>query len=202
MSSHCQVQTRPANPINLVPSRLFAPNPPKNILRHLFICCSRPSGYSQGHRRHLRTSLLHCDCEASRLPLISRKYRRAEDTGVRMAAYKLVLIRHGESCWNQENRFCGWFDADLSETGEREARRGGEALKGDASSYTPHPHPTLLHHITSHHTCNSHTFKTCKSIVEFRRVSMDGRRPNKAMLMQHRAWWRKQVGPSATQTAT
>ncbi|XP_060905798.1 phosphoglycerate mutase 1b [Labrus mixtus] len=46
-----------------------------------------------------------------------------------MAAYKLVLIRHGESCWNQENRFCGWFDADLSETGEQEARRGGQALK-------------------------------------------------------------------------
>lgn len=51
-----------------------------------------------------------------------------------MAAYKLVLIRHGESCWNQENRFCGWFDADLSETGEEEARRGGQALKGDLVS--------------------------------------------------------------------
>lgn len=49
---------------------------------------------------------------------------------MRMAAYKLVLIRHGESVWNQENRFCGWFDADLSETGEKEAKRGGQALKG------------------------------------------------------------------------
>lgn len=47
-----------------------------------------------------------------------------------MAAYKLVLIRHGESCWNQENRFCGWFDADLSETGAQEAKKGGQALKG------------------------------------------------------------------------
>ncbi len=47
-----------------------------------------------------------------------------------MAAYKLVLIRHGESCWNQENRFCGWFDADLSETGSQEAKKGGQALKG------------------------------------------------------------------------
>ncbi|RXN17567.1 phosphoglycerate mutase 1 [Labeo rohita] len=46
-----------------------------------------------------------------------------------MAAYKLVLIRHGESCWNQENRFCGWFDADLSETGAQEAKKGGQALK-------------------------------------------------------------------------
>lgn len=49
-----------------------------------------------------------------------------------MAAYKLVLIRHGESCWNQENRFCGWFDADLSDTGVQEAKRGGVALQGDA----------------------------------------------------------------------
>ena len=48
-----------------------------------------------------------------------------------MAAYKLVLIRHGESNWNQENRFCGWFDADLSPTGEKEAKRGGQALKGE-----------------------------------------------------------------------
>ncbi|TRY86076.1 hypothetical protein DNTS_030171 [Danionella cerebrum] len=47
-----------------------------------------------------------------------------------MAAYKLVLIRHGESVWNRENRFCGWFDADLSETGAEEAKRGGQALKG------------------------------------------------------------------------
>lgn len=61
-------------------------------------------------------------------PLHSRAFAcRPRD----MAAYKLVLIRHGESCWNQENRFCGWFDADLSETGEEEARRGGQALKGD-----------------------------------------------------------------------
>ncbi len=64
---------------------------------------------------------------------------RSELTGVfscylyylsQMAAYKLVLIRHGESCWNQENRFCGWFDADLSETGAQEAKKGGQALKG------------------------------------------------------------------------
>ncbi|KAJ3610415.1 hypothetical protein NHX12_022507 [Muraenolepis orangiensis] len=43
--------------------------------------------------------------------------------------YKLVLIRHGESKWNDENRFSGWFDADLSSAGECEARRGGQALK-------------------------------------------------------------------------
>lgn len=48
-----------------------------------------------------------------------------------MTAYRLVLIRHGESCWNQKNRFCGWFDADLSDTGVQEAKRGARALKGE-----------------------------------------------------------------------
>ena len=39
-----------------------------------------------------------------------------------MAAYKLVLIRHGESTWNLENRFSGWYDADLSPAGHEEAK--------------------------------------------------------------------------------
>lgn len=47
-----------------------------------------------------------------------------------MAAHRLVLVRHGESAWNLENRFCGWYDADLSPAGQQEARRGGEALRG------------------------------------------------------------------------
>jgi len=42
--------------------------------------------------------------------------------------YKLVLIRHGESLWNQENRFTGWQDIDLSEKGRAEALKGGKAL--------------------------------------------------------------------------
>jgi len=42
---------------------------------------------------------------------------------------KLVLIRHGESEWNKENRFTGWTDVDLSETGRREAAEGGRVLK-------------------------------------------------------------------------
>lgn len=45
------------------------------------------------------------------------------------AAHRLVIVRHGESAWNQENRFCGWFDADLSEKGVEEARRGAQAIK-------------------------------------------------------------------------
>ncbi|MGE5086226.1 MAG: 2,3-diphosphoglycerate-dependent phosphoglycerate mutase [Bacillota bacterium] len=43
--------------------------------------------------------------------------------------YKLVLIRHGESVWNQENRFTGWQDVDLSEKGRAEALKGGKSLQ-------------------------------------------------------------------------
>lgn len=42
---------------------------------------------------------------------------------------KLVLIRHGESLWNKENRFTGWTDVDLSENGLIEARKAGQILK-------------------------------------------------------------------------
>lgn len=40
----------------------------------------------------------------------------------------LVLLRHGESEWNQQNLFTGWVDVDLSDKGVREARRGGQLL--------------------------------------------------------------------------
>ena len=42
---------------------------------------------------------------------------------------KLVLVRHGESAWNKENRFTGWTDVDLSEKGIEEARKAGQILK-------------------------------------------------------------------------
>jgi 2,3-bisphosphoglycerate-dependent phosphoglycerate mutase len=41
---------------------------------------------------------------------------------------KLVLLRHGQSQWNLENRFTGWVDVDISARGEAEARRGGELI--------------------------------------------------------------------------
>jgi 2,3-bisphosphoglycerate-dependent phosphoglycerate mutase len=41
----------------------------------------------------------------------------------------LVLLRHGESTWNQKNLFTGWVDVDLSEKGVKEAARGGELLR-------------------------------------------------------------------------
>jgi 2,3-bisphosphoglycerate-dependent phosphoglycerate mutase len=43
--------------------------------------------------------------------------------------HKLVLIRHGESTWNKENRFTGWTDVDLSEKGRGEAAEGGKVLR-------------------------------------------------------------------------
>jgi 2,3-bisphosphoglycerate-dependent phosphoglycerate mutase len=42
---------------------------------------------------------------------------------------KLVLLRHGESTWNKENRFTGWTDVDLSEKGREEAKKAGQILK-------------------------------------------------------------------------
>lgn len=42
---------------------------------------------------------------------------------------KIVLLRHGESIWNKENRFTGWTDVDLSEKGMQEAKKAGEVLK-------------------------------------------------------------------------
>ncbi|KGE72227.1 2,3-diphosphoglycerate-dependent phosphoglycerate mutase [Spirochaeta lutea] len=49
--------------------------------------------------------------------------------------YKLVLIRHGESLWNKENRFTGWTDVDLSEKGVEEARNAGALLKADGYTF-------------------------------------------------------------------
>jgi len=43
---------------------------------------------------------------------------------------QLVLVRHGESEWNKENRFTGWIDIALSPKGEEEARQVGEKIKG------------------------------------------------------------------------
>ena len=49
--------------------------------------------------------------------------------------YKLVLLRHGESTWNKENRFTGWTDVDLSDAGRVEAKKAGEQLKADGFTF-------------------------------------------------------------------
>lgn len=48
---------------------------------------------------------------------------------------KLVLIRHGQSEWNLENRFTGWKDVDLSEQGKEEAKKAGQELKKDGFEF-------------------------------------------------------------------
>jgi 2,3-bisphosphoglycerate-dependent phosphoglycerate mutase len=43
--------------------------------------------------------------------------------------YTLILLRHGESEWNEKNLFTGWVDVDLTDKGRQEATRGGELIK-------------------------------------------------------------------------
>ncbi|CNI36709.1 2,3-diphosphoglycerate-dependent phosphoglycerate mutase [Yersinia pekkanenii] len=52
-----------------------------------------------------------------------------------MAVTKLVLVRHGESQWNNENRFTGWYDVDLSEKGRTEAQAAGKLLKDEGFAF-------------------------------------------------------------------
>jgi 2,3-bisphosphoglycerate-dependent phosphoglycerate mutase len=49
--------------------------------------------------------------------------------------YKVVLLRHGESTWNKENKFTGWTDVDLSEKGFVEATKSGEVLKAEGYTF-------------------------------------------------------------------
>jgi 2,3-bisphosphoglycerate-dependent phosphoglycerate mutase len=49
--------------------------------------------------------------------------------------YKLVLIRHGESTWNLENRFTGWTDVDLTPTGVEQAKNAGKLLKTEGYEF-------------------------------------------------------------------
>ena len=48
---------------------------------------------------------------------------------------KIVLLRHGESTWNKENRFTGWVDVDLSEKGVEEAKKAGHILKKEGYTF-------------------------------------------------------------------
>lgn len=52
-----------------------------------------------------------------------------------MSTYKLILLRHGQSTYNLDNRFCGWTDADLTETGIAEAHAAGQLLKAEGFGF-------------------------------------------------------------------
>jgi 2,3-bisphosphoglycerate-dependent phosphoglycerate mutase len=49
--------------------------------------------------------------------------------------FKLVLLRHGQSVWNLENRFTGWTDVGLTQQGEAEAHKAGQLLKSEGYSF-------------------------------------------------------------------
>ena len=53
----------------------------------------------------------------------------------RVSAHRLVLLRHGESQWNRENRFTGWTDVELSEAGIAEARAAGRLLRKEGYAF-------------------------------------------------------------------
>ncbi len=64
--------------------------------------------------------------------------------------YQLVLIRHGESTWNLENRFTGWTDVPLTETGIAQAKEARRLLRSEGfdfdvayTSMLKRAHPTL-----------------------------------------------------------
>jgi 2,3-bisphosphoglycerate-dependent phosphoglycerate mutase len=57
--------------------------------------------------------------------------------------YKVVLLRHGESDWNRENRFTGWTDVDLSDLGKQEARAAGQLLRKEGYTFD-HSFTSLL----------------------------------------------------------
>lgn len=58
-----------------------------------------------------------------------------EGKEVKETKYKLVLLRHGESSWNKENRFTGWTDVHLSPKGIEEARNAGKILKQNGFTF-------------------------------------------------------------------
>ena len=58
--------------------------------------------------------------------------------------YKLVLLRHGESEWNLENRFTGWTDVDLTSKGIIEASSAGQILNKFGYKFDYAPSPSLV----------------------------------------------------------
>ncbi|KAH8242670.1 hypothetical protein KR032_001090 [Drosophila birchii] len=78
------------------------------------------------------------------------------------AKYKIVMVRHGESEWNQKNLFCGWFDAKLSEKGQMEACAAGFALK-EANLEFDVAHTSLLSRA-------QHTLSAALRAAEHRRI--------------------------------
>jgi 2,3-bisphosphoglycerate-dependent phosphoglycerate mutase len=65
----------------------------------------------------------------------ARVSARRASTANSTTMHKLVLLRHGESVWNQQNRFTGWTDVDLSERGLAEAKAAGDLLRREGYDF-------------------------------------------------------------------
>eukprot|EP00527_Entomoneis_sp_CCMP2396_P000166 CAMPEP_0198154490 /NCGR_PEP_ID=MMETSP1443-20131203/68628_1 /TAXON_ID=186043 /ORGANISM="Entomoneis sp., Strain CCMP2396" /LENGTH=296 /DNA_ID=CAMNT_0043821169 /DNA_START=637 /DNA_END=1527 /DNA_ORIENTATION=+ len=82
---------------------------------------------------------LACSAQAFAPPFVQRQWgttsNAAGSSSVLSMKYTLVLVRHGESTWNMENRFTGWVDCPLSEKGLGEAKAGGELLREEGFSF-------------------------------------------------------------------
>jgi len=61
--------------------------------------------------------------------LFKNLHTQNKQTFASVTKHKIVFLRHGESVWNKENRFTGWYDVKLSETGKQEAAQAGRKLK-------------------------------------------------------------------------
>src|ERR1035441_5857573 len=72
---------------------------------------------------------------ATRSPTAASSWWRNLFRSHALTTIKLVLVRHGESTWNRENRFTGWTDVDLSEKGRQEATQGGKVLKAEGYTF-------------------------------------------------------------------
>ncbi|KAH8361844.1 phosphoglycerate mutase 2 [Drosophila serrata] len=89
-------------------------------------------------------------------------YSKSPKRAASQGKYKIVMLRHGESEWNQKNLFCGWFDAKLSERGQMEACAAGLALK-EAKLEFDVAHTSLLSRA-------QHTLFAALRIAEHRRI--------------------------------
>src|SRR3989304_10497927 len=106
----------------------------KNFVRSGFIsvsgCRLRPRASFSGPVRPARKYAGFPASEAFWVRYLIGYYKMCcPSRETRAPMYKIVLLRHGESTWNKENRFTGWTDVDLSEKGMEEAKNSGRLMK-------------------------------------------------------------------------
>jgi len=83
---------------------------------------------------------------------------------------RIVLLRHGQSQWNLENRFTGWTDVDLTEQGLEEARKAGELLKKEGFKVF------LCTAVSYLHQDSGSTGKSIKSLVKREKIRQTSER--------------------------